>query len=74
MSSIYIHSGRAPAKLSLELLQQRGYTNDNPLPNCHALNVTVPGAAAGLVDMFEHFGSKKVGMITHYPIAVPLTL
>ncbi|XP_072028259.1 glutathione hydrolase-like YwrD proenzyme [Amphiura filiformis] len=53
-------SGRAPAKLSLDLLKERGFSNDNPVPNVHALNITIPGAAAGLVDTWEQFGSKKV--------------
>ena len=62
-------SGRASAKASLELLTSRGYSIDTdalqattpcPLPPKHALNVTVPGAAAGWVDTVERHGSGKV--------------
>ncbi|XP_019615061.1 PREDICTED: uncharacterized protein LOC109462864 [Branchiostoma belcheri] len=55
-------SGRAPARLSLDLLHSQGHSAECPPPPFHAHNVTVPGAAAGWVDTIEHFGSKKVSM------------
>ena len=53
-------SGRAPVKLSLDVLAKDGFSAANPPPPKHALNVTVPGAAAGWVDTVEKFGSGKV--------------
>ena len=54
------YSGRAPLKLSLELLNREGYSSSNPLPPRHAHNITVPGTVAGWVDTVERFGSGKV--------------
>src|SRR5690606_34551243 len=45
-------SGRAPAGLSLALLERQGL---NPLPSFHAHTVTVPGAAAGWADLVARF-------------------
>ena len=47
-------SGRAPAGLTLELLQQRGLRQ--ALPPFHALTVTVPGACAAWCDLVERHG------------------
>lgn len=47
-------SGRAPANLSLEMLQQRGMGRE--LPPFHALTITVPGACAAWCDLAERFG------------------
>jgi gamma-glutamyltranspeptidase/glutathione hydrolase len=47
-------SGRAPAGLSLERLQQEGFGGG--LPDFHAYTVTVPGACAGWCDLVEHHG------------------
>ncbi|KAM3930951.1 glutathione hydrolase-like YwrD proenzyme [Leptodactylus fuscus] len=55
-------SGRCPTALSLELLKQEGFDEDNPLPPTHAHNVTVPGAAAAWVDTVSLFGSKKMSL------------
>lgn len=55
-------SGRCPAALSLGLLKQQGFDEENPLPPEHAHNVTVPGAAAAWVDTVSLFGSKKVNL------------
>jgi gamma-glutamyltranspeptidase len=41
-------SGRAPARLTLDLLRQQGLTQ---LPPFHAHTVTVPGACAGWCDL-----------------------
>lgn len=46
--------------MTLDLIKEKGYTPTNPVPVRHALNVTVPGAAAGWVDTIEKFGSGKV--------------
>ncbi|KAG8580841.1 hypothetical protein GDO81_007439, partial [Engystomops pustulosus] len=55
-------SGRSPMALSLELLNQQGFNEENPLPPMHAHNVTVPGAAAAWVDTVSLFGSKKLNL------------
>jgi gamma-glutamyltranspeptidase/glutathione hydrolase len=47
-------SGRAPAKLNLELLAQEGYSSE--LPPFHPHTVTVPGACAGWCDLVNSFG------------------
>ena len=51
-------SGRAPAALSLELLQKQGFKDE--LPPFHAHTVTVPGAAAGWCDLVEQHGRLKM--------------
>lgn len=51
-------SGRAPAKLNLELLIERGYGGE--LPPFHALTVTVPGACAGWCDLIARHGSMSL--------------
>lgn len=53
-------SGRSPQSLTFELLKQHGFDEANPPPPLHALNVTVPGAAAGWCDAVAFYGSKKV--------------
>src|SRR5205085_5470208 len=47
-------SGRAPAGLSVELLERQGLS---PLPSHHAHAVTVPGACAGWCDLLDRHGS-----------------
>ena len=44
----------------VDVLAKDGFSAANPLHPEHALNVTVPGAAAGWVDTVERFGSGKV--------------
>jgi len=51
-------SGRAPAAISLELLQKQGFKDE--LPPFHAHTVTVPGAAAGWCDLVEQHGRLKM--------------
>lgn len=47
-------SGRAPAALTLERLQNEGLGAD--LPPFHPYTITVPGACAGWCDLTERFG------------------
>ncbi|KAH9937173.1 gamma-glutamyltranspeptidase [Fomitopsis serialis] len=54
-------SGRAPAKLSIEYMRQRGVTG-RAIPVTDLNSVTVPGAAAAWVDTIEKFGSGKVSV------------
>ncbi|PSN55464.1 putative gamma-glutamyltransferase YwrD [Blattella germanica] len=53
-------SGHSPAALSLELLESEGFTAENPPPNTHAHNVTVPGSVAAWIDTIQNFGSGKL--------------
>ncbi|XP_031431429.1 glutathione hydrolase-like YwrD proenzyme isoform X2 [Clupea harengus] len=55
-------SGRSPKAQTLELMQSRGYTKGSPTPPFHALNITVPGAAACWCDTIQLFGSKKLSL------------
>ena len=61
-----LYSGRAPSKLTLELLKSQGFTDSTPPSALSAHNVTVPGAAAAWVDTVEMFGSKKVHTVQSY--------
>lgn len=58
-------SGRSPKAQTLELMERCGFSKSNPPPNCHAFNVTVPGAAACWCDTVTLFGSKKVFYLHH---------
>jgi len=53
-------SGRAPARLTLELLRAQGLRE---LPPYHAHTVTVPGACAGWCDLIERHGSMPMSQI-----------
>ncbi len=53
-------SGRAPAALTLELLQKQGLTE---LPNFHPHTVTVPGAAAGWADLLAAHGRLSLAQV-----------
>lgn len=53
-------SGRAPRAQTVDLLERYGYSESNPIPSFHALNATVPGAAACWCDTVRLFGSQKV--------------
>jgi gamma-glutamyltranspeptidase/glutathione hydrolase len=48
-------SGRAPAGLTLDLIEKEGFSGG--LPELHALTVTVPGACAAWCDLCERFGA-----------------
>ncbi len=54
-------SGRAPAGLTLDLLQEQGFSKG--VPPFHAHNVTVPGACAGWCDLAERHGSLPMATI-----------
>ena len=56
-------SGRAPAGLSLELIERQGLGGQETLPPQHAHNVTVPGACAGWCDLIERHGSLPLRVI-----------
>ncbi len=49
-------SGRAPAALTLELVDRQGLNRGGELPPFHAHTVTVPGACAGWCDLVERHG------------------
>jgi gamma-glutamyltranspeptidase/glutathione hydrolase len=51
-------SGRAPARLNLEMLQRAGFNQE--LPPYHPYTITVPGACAGWCDLLERHG--RVGI------------
>ncbi len=54
-------SGRAPAVLTLERLQQDGFGEG--LPPFHPYTITVPGACAGWCDLIERHGSLPLKTI-----------
>lgn len=58
-------SGRAPARLTLDLLREQGFGKE--LPPLHAHNVTVPGACAGWCDLVERHGSLEMDRILATP-------
>uniref|UniRef100_A0A674F7U4 Glutathione hydrolase-like YwrD proenzyme n=1 Tax=Salmo trutta TaxID=8032 RepID=A0A674F7U4_SALTR len=55
-------SGRAPRAQTVDLLERYGYSESNPIPSFHALNATVPGAAACWCDTVRLFGSQKLSL------------
>ena len=54
-------SGRAPAALTLERLQNEGITNE--LPPFHPYTITVPGACAGWCDLVDRYGRLKMSQV-----------
>jgi gamma-glutamyltranspeptidase / glutathione hydrolase len=66
-------SGRAPASLTMELLQKNGFgvlgaTHESPLPPSplppyHPYTITVPGACAGWCDLIERHGNMSLSRI-----------
>jgi gamma-glutamyltranspeptidase / glutathione hydrolase len=54
-------SGRAPAALTLECVQQAGISDS--LPPLHPYAITVPGACAGWCDLIEKFGRLPMQQI-----------
>ncbi|XP_062306217.1 glutathione hydrolase-like YwrD proenzyme [Osmerus eperlanus] len=55
-------SGRTPRAQTIDFLEGRGYSVSNPPPPFHALNVTVPGAAACWSDTVSLFGSQQLSL------------
>lgn len=55
-------SGRAAEAQSLDYMESCGFSADAPPPVFHALNVTVPGAAACWCDTLQLFGSQKLSL------------
>ncbi len=56
-------SGRAPAGLTLDMIERQGLNQDSGLPPEHAHNVTVPGACAGWCDLRDQHGSLPLSAI-----------
>ncbi|KAJ8418898.1 hypothetical protein AAFF_G00003970 [Aldrovandia affinis] len=54
--------GRTPRALTLDLLGCHGFSEAQPPPAFHALNITVPGSVACWCDTIELFGSKKLAL------------
>ncbi|XP_066565664.1 glutathione hydrolase-like YwrD proenzyme [Amia ocellicauda] len=55
-------SGRSSRDLTLAAIHRLGFSESEPIPPFHALNVTVPGTVAGWCDTVEQFGSKKLSL------------
>ena len=56
-------SGRAPAALTLDLVEQQGLIEDGQLPPFHAHTVTVPGACAGWCDLMARHGTMPLAEV-----------
>jgi gamma-glutamyltranspeptidase/glutathione hydrolase len=56
-------SGRAPAGLSLNLVERQGLVRDGQMPPYHTHTVTVPGACAGWCDLIERHGTMPLSAI-----------
>jgi len=75
-------SGRAPASLTLKLLQKHGFGMqaegntdtllETNLPPFHPYTITVPGACAGWCDLLERHGSAGLGLETIFAPAIRL--
>ncbi|XP_061193851.1 glutathione hydrolase-like YwrD proenzyme [Saccostrea echinata] len=66
-------SGRAPSKLTVELLHSQGFSMTQPFPaQTHGHSVTVPGAPAAWIDTVEKFGSGKLSMLEILDPAIEL--
>ncbi|PPQ83910.1 hypothetical protein CVT26_009087, partial [Gymnopilus dilepis] len=63
-------SGRAPAKLNIDYLLERGLKSRIPLTDLNS--VTVPGAAAAWVDTIEKLGSGAVTVADVFAPAIRL--
>lgn len=55
-------SGKSPSRLTLDLVNGRGYDQLHPLDDSTTLSATVPGAAKGWFDAHNTFGNKKMSM------------
>jgi gamma-glutamyltranspeptidase/glutathione hydrolase len=56
-------SGRSPAALSLDLVEQQGLHHAGELPTFHAHTVTVPGACAGWCDLMARHGTLPLAEV-----------
>ncbi|KKA18424.1 Gamma-glutamyltransferase [Rasamsonia emersonii CBS 393.64] len=56
-------SGRSPAAISLEAVRKRLGARSATIPITDVCAVTVPGAAAGWVDVVDRFGSGKLSLM-----------
>ena len=54
-------SGRAPANLTIECLQNDGFGAE--LPSFHPYTITVPGACAGWCDLVERHGQLSMDLV-----------
>jgi gamma-glutamyltranspeptidase/glutathione hydrolase len=54
-------SGRAPAALTLEKVTADGFSNG--IPDFHPHTITVPGAAAGWIDLVEKLGTLSLEQV-----------
>ncbi|KAF8912978.1 gamma-glutamyltranspeptidase [Gymnopilus junonius] len=63
-------SGRAPAKLNIDYILERGLKSSIPLTDLNS--VTVPGAAAAWIDTIENFGSRSVSVAEIFEPAIRL--
>ncbi|HEY5927135.1 MAG TPA: gamma-glutamyltransferase family protein [Kofleriaceae bacterium] len=60
-------SGRAPQRLTLELVREQGITE---MPPRHPHTVTVPGACAGWLDLLERHGTLTRAQVLEPAIAL----
>jgi gamma-glutamyltranspeptidase/glutathione hydrolase len=63
-------SGRAPAALTLDLVERQALNHGGELPPYHAHTVTVPGACAGWCDLIIRDGSLPLDAILAPAIAL----
>ena len=56
-------SGRAPAALSVDLVEKQGLNQGGELPHFHAHTVTVPGACAGWCDLMARHGTLPLAEV-----------
>jgi len=56
-------SGRAPAALSVDLVEKQGLNQGGELPPFHAHTVTVPGACAGWCDLIARHGTLPLAEV-----------
>ncbi|KAI9269324.1 gamma-glutamyltranspeptidase [Phascolomyces articulosus] len=65
-------SGRTPAKLTLEYLQEKTGVEGISISGTSVHSVTVPGAVAAWIDTVDYFGSGKLSMSTILQPAIEL--
>ncbi|CAG7821125.1 unnamed protein product, partial [Allacma fusca] len=65
-------SGRCPSELSIDKLEELGYSEENRPAITSPLWITVPGAPAAWVDTVEKFGSGKLHLLDVLSPAISL--